>query len=155
MIREQCNSCQYDLNCSNQSRVGNKYDNTVCEDYEGPINNSDGMFKRVFTYKGRIRRLEFGISYLIYCILYFFVITVIRFVSQPMAMSLMLAYLVIVVGMYLQMIKRCHDVGKSGWWVLVPIFNPFFLLFEKGEDNVNEYGTNPKESYQSQSYPVS
>lgn len=72
MIREQCNSCQYDLNCSNQSRMGNKYDNTVCEDYEGPINNSDGMFKRVFTYKGRIRRLEFGISYIIYCILYFF-----------------------------------------------------------------------------------
>ena len=113
------------------------------------------MFKRVFTYKGRIRRLEFGISYLIYFILYFFVITVIRFVSQPMAMSLMLAYLVIVVGMYLQMIKRCHDIGKSGWWVLVPIFNPFFLLFEKGEDNVNEYGTNPKESYESQSYPIS
>jgi len=87
------------------------------------------MFKRVFTYKGRIRRLEFGISYLIYCILYFFVITVIRFVSQPMAMSIMFAYLVMVVGMYLQMINDVMILGKvAGGFLFLFLIHSFYYL---------------------------
>ncbi len=35
-----------------------------------------------------------------------------------------------------------HDVGKSGWWVLVPFAN-FFLLFKKGDEEQNIYGEPP------------
>lgn len=39
-------------------------------------------------------------------------------------------------------VRRMHDVGKSGWWVLVPFAN-FFLLFKKGDEEWNIYGEPP------------
>jgi len=47
-------------------------------------------------------------------------------------------------------IRRLHDTGRSGWWILlsiIPIIGPiavlFFLIFDS-EDLENEYGPNPK-----------
>ena len=39
-------------------------------------------------------------------------------------------------------VRRMHDVGKSGWWVLVPFAN-FFLLFKKSDEEWNIYGEPP------------
>ena len=39
-------------------------------------------------------------------------------------------------------IRRIHDTGKSGWFVLVPIYN-FVLLVSKGQDVENEFGPVP------------
>lgn len=39
-------------------------------------------------------------------------------------------------------VRRMHDAGKSGWWVLVP-FASFFLLFKKGDEEWNIYGEPP------------
>ena len=39
--------------------------------------------------------------------------------------------------------KRCHDMGKSGWWQLIPFF-PFVMIFKEGDSHSNEYGDNPK-----------
>lgn len=40
-------------------------------------------------------------------------------------------------------VRRMHDVGKSGWFLLVPIYN-IILTFQEGERNENEYGPDPK-----------
>ncbi len=40
-------------------------------------------------------------------------------------------------------IRRMHDVGKSGWFVLVPIYN-FILAVTEGERSSNQYGNDPK-----------
>lgn len=46
-------------------------------------------------------------------------------------------------------VRRCHDLDKSGWWcllTLVPIVNFIFLiylLFAKGTDGWNQYGPEP------------
>jgi uncharacterized membrane protein YhaH (DUF805 family) len=47
-------------------------------------------------------------------------------------------------------VKRWHDRGKSGWWVLivfVPIIGYLWLLIEcgflAGDDGPNEYGPDP------------
>lgn len=51
-------------------------------------------------------------------------------------------------------VRRLHDVGKSGWMmlvVLIPIAGPIWLLVllvTDGESGENEYGTNPKEANQ-------
>lgn len=37
------------------------------------------------------------------------------------------------------LIRRMHDVNKSGWWMFVP-FADFFLLFKKSDEGENEYG---------------
>ncbi len=39
-------------------------------------------------------------------------------------------------------IRRLHDVGKSGWWVFVPIYNIILCCYESDADS-NEYGDNP------------
>ena len=48
-------------------------------------------------------------------------------------------------------IRRLHDIGKSGWWlliVLVPVIGWIWiivLLATDGHPGSNEYGINPKE----------
>ena len=40
-------------------------------------------------------------------------------------------------------IRRMHDVGKSGWFMLIPIYNLVLTLTE-GNSGPNEYGPDPK-----------
>lgn len=44
---------------------------------------------------------------------------------------------------YLQIIKRMHDVGRSGWYCLVPIYN-LILALTRGDEGANEYGPDPR-----------
>ena len=39
-------------------------------------------------------------------------------------------------------IRRMHDVGKSGWFILIPIYN-LILALTKGDEGPNEYGSDP------------
>ena len=36
-------------------------------------------------------------------------------------------------------VRRMHDVGKSGWFVLIPIYN-LVLALTKGDEGTNEFG---------------
>ena len=40
-------------------------------------------------------------------------------------------------------VRRMHDLGKSGWYCLIPIYN-IILLCTEGEQGTNEYGPDPK-----------
>ncbi len=42
-------------------------------------------------------------------------------------------------------VRRCHDVGRSGWWQLIPFYG-FVLLFKGGDVGPNKYGADPKGS---------
>ena len=42
-------------------------------------------------------------------------------------------------------IRRMHDVGKSGWFILIPIYN-LILAIREGDKGANEYGPDPKQS---------
>jgi len=41
-------------------------------------------------------------------------------------------------------IRRMHDVNKSGWFILVPIYN-LILSLRDGTKGDNKYGPDPKE----------
>jgi uncharacterized membrane protein YhaH (DUF805 family) len=63
--------------------------------------------------------------------------------ALPLAMALFVGNLALDV-------KRFHDRGKSGWWVLitlVPLIGPLWLLLElgflEGDLGPNAYGPNP------------
>ena len=40
-------------------------------------------------------------------------------------------------------VRRMHDVGKSGWFLLIPIYS-FILAVSNGDTGNNEYGDDPK-----------
>ena len=42
-------------------------------------------------------------------------------------------------------VRRMHDVGKSGWYLLIPFYN-LYLAVTEGEKRTNEYGDDPKGS---------
>lgn len=107
------------------------------------------MFYAPFSFHGRIRRLEYIISYVLYYVGIFFAFWLSGLVGQsagktPAIIVMCLLLFVIWWFMIAQSTKRCHDMGKSGWWQIIPIFNPFFLAFSDGEEYPNDYGPDPK-----------
>lgn len=100
------------------------------------------MFKNPFSFDGRIRRTEYGVSVLIYA----FCATILNAIvgaSDGDAAILLFAYIPLLWFLWAQGAKRCHDVGNSGWWQLIPFYG-FWLLFQDGEHGRNQYGENPK-----------
>ncbi|MBU1118878.1 DUF805 domain-containing protein [Patescibacteria group bacterium] len=41
-------------------------------------------------------------------------------------------------------VRRMHDVNKSGWYLLIPVYN-FILACTDGTPGKNDYGDDPKE----------
>ncbi len=57
-----------------------------------------------------------------------------------------LVYIVVALGLLIPYlaaaVRRLHDTGRSGWWLLVPIANIVFLA-TRSEDGANRYGEAP------------
>ena len=101
------------------------------------------MFDKPFTFEGRIRRLEYGLSIIIYIIVYLFFSNIITSMGEE---ALVLYFLILIPALWFiwaQGAKRCHDLGDSGWYQLIPFYG-FLLLFREGEAGENRYGDNPK-----------
>lgn len=109
--------------------------------------SNKGMFRRSFSFHGRIRRLEYGITFIVVSIWMTIIPTIITLdesIYSPVwivicLLSTILAYWILLA----QGCKRSHDRGCSGWWQLIP-FYPLVLLFGKGDQGENEYGDDPK-----------
>jgi uncharacterized membrane protein YhaH (DUF805 family) len=107
------------------------------------------MFKNPFSFEGRIRRLEFGLSHLIGIACIYLVVFIVILMSRDEvsygALSILaLFYIPFLWFTWAQGAKRCHDLGNSGWWQLIP-FYALWLFFQEGQPGQNEYGENPKE----------
>ncbi|MCX4028590.1 DUF805 domain-containing protein [Endozoicomonas sp. SM1973] len=119
-----------------------------------------------FGVKGRINRLRFFIYNLGFSLLSSIVAIPIFmmagvFIATSNSESAMGANLILMVILYglftigglayfmTTCIRRCHDLGKTGWLTLlifVPILNLFFylyMLFAKGEDDTNQWCNAP------------
>ncbi len=103
------------------------------------------MFKNPFSFKGRIRRTEYGLSF-IFFYLSFAVVGLISNFSEYMQVLKLLPFAFIIAAYWFfiaQGVKRCHDQGYSGWYVIVPFFI-FWMLFADSQYGENWYGPNPK-----------
>lgn len=124
---------------ASKSTVSNVEDTTEDAVSTEDIISNKGMFKRPFSFKGRIRRLEYGLSYIILCA-YSFLFAAFDGNEGVSIILSILAYWFI----WAQGSKRCHDRGNSGWYQLIP-FYVLWMLFGKGEEGANYYGDDPKE----------
>jgi len=57
----------------------------------------------------------------------------------------MIFYFATIIPSLAAIIRRMHDVGESGWFCLIPIYN-IILCFTDSQSGPNKYGPNPKES---------
>jgi len=103
------------------------------------------MFKNPFSFEGRIRRTEFGLSFIIYFIAAF----VIGLFIGLAKLNENVVYILLIPAwwfIFAQGAKRCHDRGNSGWFQLIPFYG-LWMLFSEGDYGTNEYGPDPKERY--------
>ena len=101
------------------------------------------MFKNPFSFNGRIRRLEYGLSYLIYLIVYIGVAGLIASLGDSFSLLIFIIWIPLLWFLLTQGSKRWHDRGNSGWYQIIPFYG-LWMLFANSDYGPNEYGPNPK-----------
>ncbi|EJG01606.1 DUF805 domain-containing protein [Flavobacterium sp. F52] len=103
------------------------------------------VFENYANFSGRARRQEYWmfslISIVIYIVLSVFgLIPAIRIVFSILNLIFLLGIMIpsIAVG-----VRRMHDVGKSGWYIIIPVYS-LILACTEGEKGPNQYGADPK-----------
>ncbi|MEY2629489.1 MAG: hypothetical protein RLZZ469_384 [Bacteroidota bacterium] len=106
------------------------------------------VFENYANFNGRARRKEFW-----YYLLANYIFLIIAAIIDNAA-GLQLAnlpygifYMIIALGTFLPslavQVRRMHDVGRSGWYILIPIYN-LVMFCTNGDQGENEYGADPK-----------
>jgi uncharacterized membrane protein YhaH (DUF805 family) len=113
------------------------------------------MFKNLFSFNGRIRRTEYGLSFIIYVIFYIILRIVLESFPEDQAAIgiIFLCFIPMVWFIWSQSAKRCHDLNRSGWYQLIPFYF-LILLFQEGNKFTNEYGPDPKNPNQNEFDPA-
>lgn len=101
------------------------------------------MFKNPFSFTGRIRRTEYGLSYLIYLIIYFLIGGLASEFGDIGPLLIFVIWIPLLWFMLAQGAKRCHDRDNSGWYQIIPFYG-LWMLFADGDPGANQYGANPK-----------
>ncbi len=105
-----------------------------------------------FNIKGRINRKTFFLRWLLAIIIYTLCIYCylsgllgafnVRIFIFFETISLFILPFLIVIFNLIQGAKRMHDVNKSGWYFLIPIYN-IYLIFSPGTIGNNDFGIDP------------
>ena len=85
---------------------------------------NDGL-RRFADIRGKSSRFQFNSFLVFYILLNLFVQTV----NPNQEILNNVIWVLSLIPMFAVEIRRAHDVGKSGWWVLVPFF-PIYLMFK-------------------------
>ena len=128
--------------------------------------NPQPLFSRAFAYDGRIRRLEYCLSFVIGVIIVIATVYLPEYIytmelkssvnaNKPlillersttmMFVNLLCEWIFCITCWFMlaQSTKRCHDIGETGWMQFIPIYN-LKLFFVKSNSDVNRYGYPPK-----------
>jgi uncharacterized membrane protein YhaH (DUF805 family) len=95
------------------------------------------------TFKGRASRSEYW-----YFVLFNVIFSIVLgFVSGIVDLPILYTIysLALLIPSIAVAVRRMHDVGKSGWFVLIPIYD-LILACTQGVKGENEYGTEPNDN---------
>lgn len=103
--------------------------------------------RKYTTFTGRSQRSEYWFFYLGYIVL-----SILAMVLDIVLGTIAIFQSIVALGLFIPAIavsiRRLHDIGKSGWWMLlaiIPILGLvllYFFVLDSKEDNI--YGENPK-----------
>jgi len=108
------------------------------------------VMRKYAVFQGRARRKEYWMFFLINFLIAFalgfatgFLGTLLGLnASTTNAVSSIYGLAVFIPGLAVG-VRRMHDIGRSGWWILFPIVN-LVMFCLNGQNGENEYGANPK-----------
>lgn len=108
------------------------------------------VLKKYAVFSGRARRKEYWMFFLFNILISFALGLATGFLGAMLGVGgkisdvASVAYsLAIVVPAVACAVRRMHDLGRTGWWVLFPGVNLVFLCLA-GQPGDNEYGPAPK-----------
>ena len=104
----------------------------------------DVIIKNYFNFNGRARRKEFWSYFVVHVLVILFC----YFIHN----NILYLYLILTLCPTLGVgIRRLHDTGRSGWWILAmnsPVFFIYYYFMLLDSDiSANIYGESPKDSY--------
>jgi len=94
------------------------------------------------TFNGRARRSEYWYFFLFNFIVSFVYGFICGLMQTPKEIAYLYSLAVLIPSIAVG-VRRMHDVGMSGWYLLIPIYN-LILACTEGTDGDNEYGSDPK-----------
>jgi uncharacterized membrane protein YhaH (DUF805 family) len=123
------------------------------------------VLKKYAVFSGRARRKEYWMFFLFNLIITFVLILIdslMGTISPQSGLGLLsgLYSLAVLIPSIAVTIRRLHDIGRSGWWILislVPVLGGIVLLIFMvldSEPGANQYGPNPKATIASASAPA-
>ncbi len=102
------------------------------------------VIKNYAGFSGRARRKEYWMFILINLLITYGIMGIgIAMESQTVIMLSSLYSVAFIIPSIAVAVRRMHDVGKSGWFILIPIYN-LILACTEGTKGSNEYGPDPK-----------
>ncbi len=106
------------------------------------------VLKKYAVFSGRARRKEYWMFFLINLIIAVVLGLIEGVLGIPGILGTLYSLAVLIPGIAVS-VRRLHDIGKSGWWMLiafVPVIGIIvllvFMLLDSREEN--QYGLNPK-----------
>ncbi|MBO0589251.1 DUF805 domain-containing protein [Sporosarcina sp. E16_8] len=111
-------------------------------------------FRNTFNFSGRARRTEYWLFYL-FTIVISFIMSIVDIAlgldfSDELGVFTLIFLLIILIPGLSVTVRRLHDSGKSGFWILlnfIPLignFIVFILTLLDSQSELNQYGPNPK-----------
>jgi len=100
------------------------------------------VLKKFAVFNGRARRKEYWM-FILFNTIFSIVFSLVDTLLIGSEITSNLYSLVVLVPSIAVGIRRMHDVGKSGWFILIPIYN-LILAIREGDKGENEYGQDPK-----------
>lgn len=91
---------------------------------------------------GRMSRGRYWIIWLICFFTNVALAFLIASINKESIKALLFVSFFLSIFLLIQGIKRMHDTGRSGWYIIVPFYN-LILAFTQGVDGENEYGPDP------------
>lgn len=109
------------------------------------------VLKNYVAFSGRARRTEYWM-FTLFSVIISLVLTLIESMIGIPGVLTMIYTLAILLPTLGVIVRRLHDIGKSGWWFLIsfiPLIGSIWLLVLLCQDSKedNQYGVNPKTAH--------